>query len=635
MLANIFRLVKSRRRLPALILAILCITLVQVLVIHSMQNYLSRKPKGIDPLSTETEGSTLHQGDGLVQNDPLQQQVDGQVSLAARYNSSGPSTSKSTKKMDINADVVDVKLDDPEHMENQHRAGVRIHEHHSDLGKDIKRDEEIKKQAVDVKDPSKLSSSSVEVYRNKDISPSLVKNTNLDTVISTVVKNMTLLHDQGDQRTNLNQQQQQKPLSVNLSTALWGTLRQLPLNRSSPVQLNKNIDINNNNNNNNNILNNNINSNTSSRNTIPPEHPGNPEQKVSVNKVTSRQEQFLKMTTSPPGGALGLCPLTPPALVGKIQIPRVKVLSIKRILANNTGLTAGGKWSPLNCTARSRVIIIIPYRDRWPHLLMWLDHYHPILRRQLVDYRVVVVEQYGNGTFNKGLIMNAAYREMRQRMDFDCVIFHDIDMLLENDNNMYLCSSQPRHLSPAVSKFDYKLPYDELVGGVLMFPLSHFEMVNGYSNNYWGWGGEDDDMTNRIFNKGLAHERPHKTIGRYTMISHQQRQYSVKFTRIEKLLNTSNGRQDQDGLNSANYTLLLMKDEPLFTYLLVRVPHWTYTKEMEEEDKVAELKKRRENRKKGPKVKTNPAHPLALIIIFYLIASGGFYLMFPEVCRRS
>ena len=42
-----------------------------------------------------------------------------------------------------------------------------------------------------------------------------------------------------------------------------------------------------------------------------------------------------------------------------------------------------------------------------------------------------------------------------------------------------------------------RLPYNALVGGVFSIRREHFQMVNGYSNLYWGWGAEDDDMYNR------------------------------------------------------------------------------------------------------------------------------------------
>ncbi|CAF4286907.1 unnamed protein product, partial [Rotaria magnacalcarata] len=29
----------------------------------------------------------------------------------------------------------------------------------------------------------------------------------------------------------------------------------------------------------------------------------------------------------------------------------------------------------------------------------------------------------------------------------------------------------------------------------------HYLLVNGYSTNYWGWGGEDDDMYQRVVKK--------------------------------------------------------------------------------------------------------------------------------------
>lgn len=44
----------------------------------------------------------------------------------------------------------------------------------------------------------------------------------------------------------------------------------------------------------------------------------------------------------------------------------------------------------------------------------------------------------------------------------------------------------------------FRLWYKEIVGGVLAMTMNDFRTVNGYSNMYWSWGGEDDDMGNLI-----------------------------------------------------------------------------------------------------------------------------------------
>jgi len=41
------------------------------------------------------------------------------------------------------------------------------------------------------------------------------------------------------------------------------------------------------------------------------------------------------------------------------------------------------------------------------------------------------------------------------------------------------------------------VPYEGIFGGVTAFKAEHFELVNGFSNQFYGWGGEDDDMYNR------------------------------------------------------------------------------------------------------------------------------------------
>jgi len=42
-----------------------------------------------------------------------------------------------------------------------------------------------------------------------------------------------------------------------------------------------------------------------------------------------------------------------------------------------------------------------------------------------------------------------------------------------------------------------RLPYRNLFGGVEAFRKDHFQLVNGFSNKYFGWGGEDDDLSQR------------------------------------------------------------------------------------------------------------------------------------------
>ena len=54
--------------------------------------------------------------------------------------------------------------------------------------------------------------------------------------------------------------------------------------------------------------------------------------------------------------------------------------------------------------------------------------------------------------------------------------------------------------------FDYclfsSLPYPDIFGGAGSFTRKHFELINGFSNEFWGWGGEDDDLFER-YNYGI------------------------------------------------------------------------------------------------------------------------------------
>lgn len=165
----------------------------------------------------------------------------------------------------------------------------------------------------------------------------------------------------------------------------------------------------------------------------------------------------------------------------------------------SNGLENGGKWSPKYCKARHKVAIVIPYKNRLKNLNYFLYHMHPFLQRQELEYQIFVVEQVNDELFNKGVLMNSAFYEIRKIYNytnpdlylfpFDCIIYHDVDLLPEDDRILYSCpQARPRHLSVAIDKFKYKIFYYRLIGGVLNFRIHHLVKVNGYSNEYWGWG---------------------------------------------------------------------------------------------------------------------------------------------------
>jgi len=44
---------------------------------------------------------------------------------------------------------------------------------------------------------------------------------------------------------------------------------------------------------------------------------------------------------------------------------------------------------------------------------------------------------------------------------------------------------------------NFSLPYNTIFGGVTAMTKNQFITLNGFSNKFFGWGGEDDDMFNR------------------------------------------------------------------------------------------------------------------------------------------
>ena len=139
----------------------------------------------------------------------------------------------------------------------------------------------------------------------------------------------------------------------------------------------------------------------------------------------------------------------------------------------------------------------------------------------------------GNSQFNKGRLFNTAVRYIQQKnLNITCMILHDVDLLPEDDGNFYTCESKhPKHTTSRVRSLGtntgYMRYYEFLVGGVLLLSFDMYKKINGFSNSYWGWGGEDDDLALRLIQRQMCIVRPSYELAIY--IGKQKLETSIHF----------------------------------------------------------------------------------------------------------
>ncbi|TDH05842.1 hypothetical protein EPR50_G00126790 [Perca flavescens] len=265
------------------------------------------------------------------------------------------------------------------------------------------------------------------------------------------------------------------------------------------------------------------------------------------------------------------CPEIPLGLVGRLLIEFSSQMTMERVQKENPNVTDGGRYTPPDCRPRWKVAIIIPFRHRENHLKYWLHYLHPILRRQKIDYGIYIINQLGEDTFNRAKLLNVGYTEALKDAEYDCFIFSDVDLIPMDDRNLYHCYDQPRHFAIAMDKFGFRLPYAGYFGGVSGLSKKQFLKINGFPNEYWGWGGEDDDIYNRITLNGMKVSRPDVRIGRYRMIKHERDKHNEPNPqRFNKIQNTKNTMK-KDGISSLTYRLVQVKKYPLYTNISVEI----------------------------------------------------------------
>lgn len=209
-----------------------------------------------------------------------------------------------------------------------------------------------------------------------------------------------------------------------------------------------------------------------------------------------------------------------------------------------------------------KLAFVISYRNREEHLARFVPHYKSLFP----DADIYVAHQLGNAPFNRGKLLNIGFMHAEDKADaFDLC---DVDMLAVEGHVDYSFPAAVTHLASATSQFDYKLPYPAYFSGHVLLTAEHMRSVNGFYNDYAGYGCEDDSFYRSFLLKELPVQRRY---GRFECLSHER--VVDKDPTLMDLFNRNwehflqNPRDFSNGLSSCQYKIVQVHHYPDYIQL--------------------------------------------------------------------
>ena len=227
------------------------------------------------------------------------------------------------------------------------------------------------------------------------------------------------------------------------------------------------------------------------------------------------------------------------------------------------------------------LLIIVPYRagrgqeHRREHLLAFLNHM-PSFMGNGSNHLILIVEQAGAEKFNRGSCLNAGVKwALYKNIDVDRICFHDVD-LIPHSSMREAYNQSNIHLARSWERYDT----DTYLGGALTLDTALFTRVNGYPNRFKGWGGEDDELRERLqgieikrFKGGEYTDLENKTLHEKLdyLRSHREMKCSDKWEVRDAYRSNRRNNQPVEGLKELHLDVLNEAVHDKHTHIIVRV----------------------------------------------------------------
>ena len=202
--------------------------------------------------------------------------------------------------------------------------------------------------------------------------------------------------------------------------------------------------------------------------------------------------------------------------------------------------------------------IIVPFRDnaeqsRASHLKTFVSH----MKRYRPDWNVIIVEQSQDGRkFNRGALLNIGAR-LAHKQKAEYVVFHDVDLLPLAPIVPYY-TVYPQHPIHIGKAWTDKYNYERFLGGVISISMEDLMKSNGFPNQFWGWGGEDDALRDRLNKKDIPIYQPTIRTG-FRELDHVNTSTKKEWTNLHKRADVQ-GDTGRMGFRTIQWTPLAEED---------------------------------------------------------------------------